>query len=123
MNPDTTLLRQVHPTFAPDGKPTSQAFLPFPKDDARLSAYNGDRISAADSFEHYTGDLQLESVGVWGVTCQEVESVELEGQEDPLPNSPHHAVISFEHHEAASFRKLAKKLKAFALRRGCLFAA
>jgi hypothetical protein len=49
MKPETVLLRQVHPDFIPDGQLTSQAFMPFPKDDGQLSVYDGDQISAIDS--------------------------------------------------------------------------
>jgi len=42
MNDQTLLLRQVHPNFLPDGELSSQAFYPFPKDNGRLSVYDGD---------------------------------------------------------------------------------
>jgi len=72
MTPETTLLRQVHPHFIPDGQLTSQAFMPFPKDDGKASVYDGDQISPADSYVHYTRVLGNKSHSVWGVTCAEV---------------------------------------------------
>lgn len=120
MNSDTTLLRQVHPKFIPDGQMTSQAFFPFPKDSEKLSVYDGDQISAEDAYSHYTGALVHESEGVWGVTCLEVSAVALTSQSDPLPDFPSHAVIDFAGKTQNVCRKLAKKLKAFAVARGCL---
>ncbi len=120
MNLESVLLRQVHPDFAPDGKLTSQAFYPFPKDEGRLSAYDGDQISAADSLEHYTNVLGFSSCGVWGISCKEVGGVGLSSYPDPLPGSPAHALVDFGVLTERQCRKLAKRLKAFALARGCL---
>ena len=121
MNPTTTLFRQVHPDFIPDGQLSSQAFVPFPKDNGKVSVYDGDRITAAESYHHYTEVLGFESDSVWGVTCDEVTSAGLESAPDPLEDFPSHAVVDFTAHPQKNFRKLAKRLKAFALARGCLF--
>jgi hypothetical protein len=120
MNEQTLLLRQVHPNFLPEGELSSQAFYPFPKDDGKLSVYDGDQISAAASHHHYTNDLGNSSAGVWGVDCGEVASTGLTGQPDPIPNSPAHACIDFGRRVDKECRKLAKKLKEFATERGCL---
>jgi hypothetical protein len=120
MNPQTTLLRQVHPNFIPDGQLTSQAFTPFPKDNGKLSVYDGDQISAADSHKHYTEVLGYQSESVWGLTCAEVSAAGLNSMPAPVNNSPHHAVVDFSSHSDKSIRKLAKKLKACAIARGCL---
>ncbi len=120
MTDKTVLLRQVHPAFVPAGQMTSQAFMPFPKDDEKLSVYDGDQIGAAESYRHYTETLNNESDGVWGVTCAEVSGIELTSQADPLPESPAHALIDFSGKPSGVCRKLAKKLKAFAVARGCL---
>jgi hypothetical protein len=123
MNPETVLLRQVHPKFLPEGKLSSQTFFPFPKDDGKLSFYDGDLISAAASFRHYTEHLKLESAGVWGVSCVEVDDVGLKSQPDPLPDSLAHALVDFGKKTDKEYRKLAKLLKQFALERGCLYTA
>jgi hypothetical protein len=120
MSPETLLLRQVHPAFIPEGQLTSQAFMPFPKDQGKLSVYDGDQISAAESHKHYTERLGNQSHSVWGVTCDEAVSAGLSSAPDPLENFPSHAVIDFTGHPEKSFRKLAKKLKALANIRGCL---
>jgi hypothetical protein len=121
MNPETTLLRQVHPDFIPDGQLTSQAFMPFPKDEGKASVYDGDQISAADSYKHYTEVLRNASDSVWGVTCAEVAEAGLTSAPAPLENFPSHSLIDFTAHPEKNFRKLAKKLKAFAIVRGCLY--
>lgn len=121
MTPQTVLLRQVHPSFIPDGQLTSQAFMPFPKDQGKLSVYDGDQITAAAAFDHYTANLGNAAAGVWGVTCGEVTSCGLAGLPDPLEDFPSHAVIDFTAEPERNFRKLAKKLKVYALARGCLY--
>jgi hypothetical protein len=121
MNHETLLLRQVHPDFIPDGQLTSQAFMPFPRDEGKLSVYDGDRISAAESHKHYTEVLRNASDSVWGVTCAEVTEASLTSASDPLENFPSHALIDFTAHTEKHFRKLAKKLKASAIARGCLY--
>jgi hypothetical protein len=121
MNHETTLLRQVHPDFIPDGQLTSQAFMPFPKDDGQLSAYDGDQISAPDSYRHYTEVLGNKSDSVWGITCAEVAGAGLTSASAPLENFPSHSLIDFTGHPEKNFRKLAKKLKVFATARGRLY--
>jgi hypothetical protein len=120
MNSDTTLFRQIHPKFIPDGQMTSQAFVPFPQDNAKLSVYDGDQISAAEAYRHYTETLTNKSEGVWGVTCSEVSSIALTSQPDPLPDSPHHAVVDFAGKTPKACRGLAKRLRDYACARGCL---
>ncbi len=71
MNENTSLLRQIHPSFEQNGKVTSQAFHPTPKDENMLSTYDGDQISCEDSWEHYTKDLKLQSVGTQTILHKE----------------------------------------------------
>jgi len=52
------VLRQIHPGFVQDGRPSSQAFRPTPKDEQKLSVYDGDQITPANAFEHYTQALK-----------------------------------------------------------------
>jgi hypothetical protein len=121
MNDQTNLLRQVHPHFIPDGELTSQAFLPFPKDEGRLSVYDGDQVNAEEAFQHYTSVLGNKSESVWGVTCSEVSSMGLASAPAPLGDFAAHAVIDFTLKPERQFRKLAKRLKSFASARGCLY--
>ena len=73
MKASTLLLRQVHPNFFPNGVLSSQAFVPFPKDEGKLSVYDSEMISVEEAYKHYTEDLGNQSSGVWGITCLEVE--------------------------------------------------
>jgi hypothetical protein len=120
MTPSTVLLRQIHPKFYPNGELTSQAFLPFPKDHGKPSVYDSDQISAADAFIHYTTVLNNQSSSVWGVDCNEVISAGLTSEANPLLNFPSHSLINFTGQPDKEWRKLAKRLKEFALKRGCL---
>jgi hypothetical protein len=56
-------------------------------------------------------------------SCAEVIETGLAGQPDPLPDSPAHALINFGDTSEKDYRKLAKKLKALAVARGCLYSA
>ena len=120
MTSETLLLRQVHPDFIPDGQLTSQAFMPFQKDNGKPSVYDGDQISPAESYAHYTGVLGNRSESVWAVTCAEVIRAGLSSRPDPQEGFPSHALIDFTSQSEKTFRKLAKKLKAYAHARGCL---
>ena len=123
MNIETLLLRQVHPTFFPNGEISSQAFVPFPKDDGNLSTYDGDQIRAAASHRHYTKELGLASIGVWAVNGAEVIATGLSYAPDPVEGNLAHAVIAFGQLDDKTSRKLAKRLKKLAADRGCLHKA
>lgn len=94
MTPTSLLLRQVHPDFLQLGRPTSQVFRPTPKDEEKLSVYDGDMITAEASLEHYTKALGFESEGVLAVTVTECDGEELPVTSDPEP-FPEHCVIDF----------------------------
>lgn len=68
MKSGTLLFRQVNPSWMKLGRVTSQAFKPTPKDRGRLSAYDGDRMTAEKAWRHYTMELGYRSVGVLAVT-------------------------------------------------------
>jgi hypothetical protein len=121
MNSETTLLRQVHPHFIQEGQLSSQAFIPFPRDDGKVSVYDGDQISADESYRHFTETLGNKSDSVWGVVCSEVSSIGLSSVPDPQIDFPSHSLIDFTVHPQKEFRKLAKKLRQFAISRGCLY--
>jgi len=119
MNPETFLYRQAHPNFMKDGDITSQVFFPFPKDDARLSVDDGAQTTAEESFQHFTEVEGLLSEGVWAVQKHEAEDLHLAVEADPKTDWPPHSVIDFRNHEEKSWRKLAKKLRAYATEHGC----
>ncbi len=122
MTANSLLHRQAHPQFVPDGKLTSQVFVPFPKDDGLLSVDDGDQIDAAGAYDFYTTVLGLESCGVWSVTKAESESAGVGVIPTPEADRPSHASIDFREKSEKQCRKIAKQLKASALARGCQFA-
>lgn len=122
MNPETQLLRQAHPQFVPNGQITSQVFFPFPKDDGLLSVDDGDQVTAEAAYQNYTGNLVLESCGVWAVTKAEADGQNVPAIASPELNRPSHSSIDFRQKSEKDCRKIAKRLKAFAVARGCLYA-
>lgn len=122
MKSDTLLHRQVHPSWVQQDRVTSQAFRPTPKDQGRLSVYDGDQVTAEGSWAHYTQQLELSSIGVLAVTVEECESLGLAAEPDPEP-FPEHAVIRFDGLSRAQIGKKAKHLQRHAARRGWQYRA
>ena len=121
MNAETLLHRQAHPKFAPGGQLTSQAFMPFPKDDGLLSVDDGDQISAAEAFAYYTGVLGHQSCGVWSVSKAEADGESAQAIPTPEPDRPAHASLDFRGKSEKECRKIAKILKILALARRCQY--
>lgn len=123
---DTTLLhRQIHPTFisgpivsAQVFEITSQVFKPTPKDDFKLSVYNGEKFSAEDAYNHYCD--KFESAGTVSVTVSECKSEDLESKEDNDPFDGH-CYIDYNGLSAKEIKKKAQKLKAIATKRGLTY--
>jgi hypothetical protein len=120
MTADTLLLRQVHPSFLQNGRPSSQAFRPTPKDKYKLSVYDGDQIEPKACWEHYAVTLQLQSSGVMAVTIAECAAIELAAAPDP-ESFPEHCQIDFSGLTDGIVEKKAKQLKANATHRDWLF--
>ncbi len=120
MNGETSLLRQVHPSWVRENRATSQAFTPTPKDAGQLSAYDGDQITAEASWVHFTDTLGYTSTGVLAVTVAECEA--LEATPNPDPNRfPEHVLIDFSRLTRTKCRDAAKALARHANDRGWLF--
>lgn len=122
MKPETLLLRQVHPSFVQNGQITSQVFRPTPKDEDKLSVYNGDMIAPADSFAHFINTPNCQSVGVVAITCNDCKNQSLDVIADGKP-FPEHAYIDFSGLEKNAIEKKAKIMKRCAQDRGWLFQA
>jgi hypothetical protein len=120
MTETTVLLRQIHPSFVQNGRPTSQAFRPTPKDENQLSVYDGDQIAADVAWEHYTSSLELASVGVFGLSVAECTEQSLEVKPDPAP-FPEHVLIDFSAFSPREIEKKSKLLKSKAEARGLLY--
>lgn len=119
---DTLLHRQVHPSFVQQGRVTSQAFRPTPKDRKKLSVYDGDLITAAKAWEHFTMVLGFASAGVLAVSYAECRSLALLVTPDPTP-FPEHAVIDFSGIEEKQVTAVSKRLRAMAEARGWQYQA
>jgi hypothetical protein len=120
MTTATLLLRHVHPRFIQQGRPSSQAFRPTPKDENKLSAYDGDQITAEASWMHYTGVLQYTSAGVLAVTVAECGGLDLPAAPDPKPFKEH-CTIDFSAHSSSAAGRTGKALLRLALNRGWQF--
>jgi hypothetical protein len=120
MTDATVLLRQVHPSFVQQGRITSQVFRPTPKDEGKLSAYDGDQIEPEASWTHYTAVLSLSSDGVLGVTVQEFGNETLPVRLDPSI-FPEHVIVDYTAFGATEIEKKSKRLKSIAEKRGWLF--
>lgn len=120
MRPETLLYRQIHPFFLQNGRPTSQALRPTPKDSNRLSAYDGDKIQPKASWEHYTGTLGFSSAGVMAVTNAECAAQSLTVVADGIPFSEH-CSIDFSGLTESAVKKAAKNLVQLAINRGWLY--
>jgi len=120
MTSSTVLLRQIHPSFVQNGRPTSQAFRPTPKDEDKLSVYDGDMIEPEPAWDHYTGTLGLQSAGVMGIAVADCSSLALPVAPDPAP-FPEHCVVDFSGLARNEADKKAKLLARFATERDWLF--
>lgn len=119
MKPDTLLYRQIHLSWVQEGRTTSQAFRPTPKDDYRLSVYDGDQITAEAAWNHYT--LKFPSVGVMAVTVAECQKQQIAAISDPLPDFSEHALIDFTGLTMNQARRTARQLTRAANARGWQF--
>lgn len=120
MNHDTLLLRQIHPSFVQDGRVTSQAFRPTPKDEHRLSVDNGDRVTAGAAWQRFVTNPSCKSIGVQAVSHAECGAQDLSVIEDGQPY-PEHCSIDFAAFDKKAIEKKAKRLREQAQARGWLF--
>ena len=96
---------------------TSQAFKPTPKDQRRLSVYDGDKIAASDAWRHFSEVMGFTSSGVLAVSVHECQSLDLNAEPDPEP-FPEHVVIVFDGLTSSQIEKKAKQLRVLAQARG-----
>lgn len=120
MNDQTKLLRQVHPSFIQNGNVTSQVFRPTPKDDAKLSFYDGDQIDPKASHKHFTAGTNYKSCGVLGVTVRECAELTLSVEPDP-EEFPEHVLVDYSSLSKKQSERAAKILRAKAEDRGWLY--
>ncbi|TVR68075.1 MAG: hypothetical protein EA427_11415 [Spirochaetaceae bacterium] len=119
MTGGTLLLRQINPSFIQEGRVTSQAFRPTPKDKQLLSVYDGDLIEPAAAVHHFIEVLECRSAGCMAVTRAECSGFELDVRSDPDP-FPEHAVIDFAVLNEGQKKSASKRLRDHAETRGWL---
>jgi len=122
MNDETRLHRQVHPNWIQQGQITSQVFTPTPKDNNKLSFYDGDQISAENSWSYYTKITGCESVGVVDVTVSECKEQGLDVILDGVPYKEH-VLVDFSTRGTRSIKAIAKHLKLAAIKHGWQYRA
>lgn len=120
MTPDTLLLRQIHPSFVQDGRVTSQAFRPTPKDEYLLSVDDGDRVTAEVAWQRFTSNPDCKAVGVQAISHAECQAQALPVIVDGVPH-PEHCAIDFTALDKKAIEKKAKLLRTHAQARGWLF--
>ena len=120
MNAETLLLRQIHPHWIQEGRVTSQAFRPIPKDQNQLSVYDGDCITPEGSWRHYTTELKLSSVGVMAITHGQCDEQGLPVDPNGVP-FPEHVLIDFSGMGKKKIERKAKILTGYARTRGWLY--
>lgn len=126
---DEILLRQVHPSFLRDGRPSSQAWKPTRKDEGCLSVARGSLTSPQAAFDHHTQQMRLASAGTWAVTVAECRTEELRAYPDPLTSTPRvaadlaHAFIDFTGLSNSRIEAKAVRLARHAVERGCMYSA
>jgi hypothetical protein len=126
---DELLLRQVHPSWMRDGRPSSQAWRPTKKDEGRLSVARGSLTSPQAAFEHHTQQKKLASVGTWAATVGECQTESLPTYPDPddatptVAADPAHAVVDFRGCSNSQVEAKAVRLSRCAVERGCLYSA
>lgn len=114
------LLRQVHSSFVKDNQITSQAFRPTPKDKHLLSFDDGNRINAERAWQRHNNLPNCTSIGVAALHITECEEQDLDIIYDGKPY-PEHVSLSFQNHNPKAQRRIAKKLRDKAVKRGWLF--
>lgn len=122
MRPETLLLRQINPSFIQNGRVTSQAFRPTPKDDSQLSVYNGDLITPEKSWQHFTLTLLFRSSGVMAVSKSQCDEQIIPVIDDPA-TFPEHAYLDFSGMSKKDIERKAKVLTSKAQDRDWLYQA
>ncbi|MGW4325433.1 hypothetical protein ACWEKR_06025 [Nocardia sp. NPDC004573] len=117
--------RNVNPAWIQDGKVSSQAFRPTPKDKQQLSGAREQKVTAEKHFHEFTQELELRSVGVWAVSVGEANAQDVrcvydaESADAPDPCPTGHTYLDFRAHMGdKAIRRVGRLLSEDAQRRG-----
>lgn len=117
------LFRQIHPSFIQDGIPTSQSFVPTPKDEGKLSVDQSNLVSAEIAFNQYIGKGR-QSTAVYGVSVFEFGVQSIDCFPDPIETleevNHSHAYANYAPYLNNEQKNKAKRIKQNALARGRL---
>jgi hypothetical protein len=122
------LYRQAGLGFYKNGRLTSQAFLPFPKDKLLVSTDRASKSTPESAFALFTAQGYV-SRGTWGVTVSECFDLPLPCMWNPNPKDAHGRRVKNEAHSLIDFRgglsakkirALSTQLASYANERGCL---
>jgi hypothetical protein len=123
---DEVLFRQIHPNFFDGSHPGSPQFAPTSKDENQLSLDRGSQTTPAASHALYLGN-GFKSAAVYGLSVGEFRTESLACFPDPLEAdgrlaaNPAHAYADFSAFTPAEGKKIAKRLRNVAVKRGCLY--
>ncbi|MBW4090434.1 MAG: hypothetical protein HIU82_04890 [Proteobacteria bacterium] len=124
-NDEEVLFRQIHPNFYDNGYPGSLPFAPSAKDNNKLSVDRSSLTTAAGSHALFTGN-GFKSVAVYGVSVAEFGTENIPCYPDPLgaeatlAANPAHAYADFSTFSPTQGKKIAKRLRNNAVKRGRL---
>jgi hypothetical protein len=122
MTGETLLLRQIHPNFVQNGRVTSQAFRPSPKDESQLSVDNGDMVTPEASWNRFSAQPENSSAGVMAISHSECSNCHVDVIEDGVPY-PEHCYLDYSPFGRKESDRKGKKLAVAAHSRGWLFEA
>lgn len=120
------VMRHVHPKAIDGGKVESWAFAPNSSDQGCMSVTQSSVVDPEEAFEDYTVHQKRASAGLWALSTEEVSSSGSRTVDDQgiTPTPPRgHAFIDYRDMKLRSRpeSKRAKRLRDFALDRGCVF--
>ena len=119
------LFRQIHPNFYDNGRPGSGQFAPSAKDESKLSVDRSSLTTPEASHALFTGN-GFDSVAVYGVSVEEFSAEDLPSYADPLKadgrlaENAAHAYADFSAISSSQGKKIAKRLRNNAVKRGRL---
>jgi hypothetical protein len=122
---EEVLFRQIHPTQYDNSHPASGQFAPSLKDEGKLSVDRSSITTADASHALFTGN-GFDSAAVYGVSVGEFSAESLPCYPDPLKAegtlaaNPAHAYADFQSVSTSQGKKIAKRLRNAAVKRGRL---
>lgn len=125
---DEVLFRQVHPSLYDNGQPASAQFAPSAKDDNKLSVDRSKMTTPRESHTLFTSN-GFKSTAVYGVSVGEFGDEGLQCYSDPLEATETlaanaaHAYADFSASSQSQNKKIAKRLRNKAVKRGRLHPA